>query len=249
MPPRRLHSDCSKRRCVGIAKSYVAQHEPRKSQPGGAAELREGAHRQEGGEARACLLPQIPGRALCARLTIFMRSQYRLTRLPNGMLAILVHDPEIVLSEEGEDGAGERRPTDDRSMRSAPLSEARRSLRTRPRRIASCRASQIPRSSQPQAEDGESMSEEEDDDNEEDGEGSGGEGSPLGSLEGGESSEEGEAARALRTHPAGAAQGEKRAAAAVSVGIGSFSDPQDLPGLSHLLEHMLVMRACESRGP
>ena len=33
----------------------------------------------------------------------------------------------------------------------------------------------------------------------------------------------------------------KRAAAALSVGIGHYSDPQDIPGLSHYLEHMLFM--------
>jgi len=33
----------------------------------------------------------------------------------------------------------------------------------------------------------------------------------------------------------------KRAAAALSVGVGHFSDPDELPGLSHYLEHMLFM--------
>ena len=32
-----------------------------------------------------------------------------------------------------------------------------------------------------------------------------------------------------------------RAAVAVSVGVGSFSDPAELPGLAHFLEHMLFM--------
>eukprot|EP00890_Picochlorum_soloecismus_P003708 jgi/Picsp_1/4338/NSC_01845-R1_insulin-degrading enzyme-like len=35
--------------------------------------------------------------------------------------------------------------------------------------------------------------------------------------------------------------GTKRTAAALSVGIGHYSDPQDIPGLSHYLEHMLFM--------
>ncbi|XP_048458054.1 nardilysin [Rhincodon typus] len=34
---------------------------------------------------------------------------------------------------------------------------------------------------------------------------------------------------------------EKQAAAALCVGIGSFSDPDDLPGLAHFLEHMVFM--------
>ncbi|KAG2444954.1 hypothetical protein HXX76_001690 [Chlamydomonas incerta] len=33
----------------------------------------------------------------------------------------------------------------------------------------------------------------------------------------------------------------KKAAAAMAVGVGSFSDPEDIPGLSHYLEHMLFM--------
>ncbi|CAL8470131.1 g9673 [Coccomyxa elongata] len=36
-------------------------------------------------------------------------------------------------------------------------------------------------------------------------------------------------------------KGVKKAAAAMAVGIGSFSDPDDVPGLSHYLEHMLFM--------
>ncbi|MEW5302568.1 MAG: hypothetical protein WDW38_002287 [Sanguina aurantia] len=39
----------------------------------------------------------------------------------------------------------------------------------------------------------------------------------------------------------GSAGPTKKAAAAMAVGAGSFSDPQDLPGLSHYLEHMLFM--------
>uniref|UniRef100_A0A8C5R6R6 Nardilysin convertase n=1 Tax=Leptobrachium leishanense TaxID=445787 RepID=A0A8C5R6R6_9ANUR len=34
---------------------------------------------------------------------------------------------------------------------------------------------------------------------------------------------------------------EKLAAAALCIGIGSFSDPEDLPGLAHFLEHMVFM--------
>ena len=32
--------------------------------------------------------------------------------------------------------------------------------------------------------------------------------------------------------------GLKKSAAALCVGMGSFSDPQDIPGLAHFLEHM-----------
>ena len=36
-------------------------------------------------------------------------------------------------------------------------------------------------------------------------------------------------------------EGERMAAAALCVNIGSFSDPPDLPGLAHFLEHMVFM--------
>ncbi|KAK9915769.1 hypothetical protein WJX75_003936 [Coccomyxa subellipsoidea] len=36
-------------------------------------------------------------------------------------------------------------------------------------------------------------------------------------------------------------KGVKKAAAALAVGVGSFSDPDDVPGMSHYLEHMLFM--------
>lgn len=32
-----------------------------------------------------------------------------------------------------------------------------------------------------------------------------------------------------------------QAAAALCVGVGSFSDPKDIPGLAHFLEHMVFM--------
>ena len=36
-------------------------------------------------------------------------------------------------------------------------------------------------------------------------------------------------------------EGERMAAAALCVSVGSFSDPSDLPGLAHFLEHMVFM--------
>ena len=38
-----------------------------------------------------------------------------------------------------------------------------------------------------------------------------------------------------------AEQGDKLAAASLCVKVGSFSDPADLPGLAHFLEHMVFM--------
>lgn len=34
---------------------------------------------------------------------------------------------------------------------------------------------------------------------------------------------------------------EKMAACALCIGVGSFSDPPDIPGLAHFLEHMVFM--------
>lgn len=34
---------------------------------------------------------------------------------------------------------------------------------------------------------------------------------------------------------------EKFAACSLSIGVGSFSDPPDIPGLAHFLEHMVFM--------
>ena len=36
-------------------------------------------------------------------------------------------------------------------------------------------------------------------------------------------------------------EGERMAAASLCVSVGSFSDPSDLPGLAHFLEHMVFM--------
>ncbi|KAK9797401.1 hypothetical protein WJX73_004607 [Symbiochloris irregularis] len=56
-----------------------------------------------------------------------------------------------------------------------------------------------------------------------------------GSIEGEDASEDGEGGRDRGPSFV------KQAAAALAVGIGSLSDPQHLPGLSHYLEHMLFM--------
>jgi nardilysin len=34
---------------------------------------------------------------------------------------------------------------------------------------------------------------------------------------------------------------EKLAAVGLTVGVGSFSDPKEIPGLAHFLEHMVFM--------
>lgn len=39
-----------------------------------------------------------------------------------------------------------------------------------------------------------------------------------------------------------------KAAAAMSVDVGAASDPADLPGLAHFLEHMLFLGECRGEG-
>ncbi|CAG9464481.1 unnamed protein product [Pedinophyceae sp. YPF-701] len=53
--------------------------------------------------------------------------------------------------------------------------------------------------------------------------------------------EDGSAGPAGKKPAAGGERAKTKAAAALSVGVGSFSDPQDLQGLAHYLEHMLFM--------
>lgn len=69
--------------------------------------------------------------------------------------------------------------------------------------------------------------------------GSGSEDGSSGSDEGEE--EEGEEGGGKRRGGAPAPAASKKAAAAMAVGVGSFSDPAQLQGLSHYLEHMLFM--------
>ncbi|XP_077862636.1 nardilysin-like [Saccoglossus kowalevskii] len=55
-------------------------------------------------------------------------------------------------------------------------------------------------------------------------------------VDGGESDEEGGNPR-----KSAASKSVKMAAAALCIGVGSFSDPTDIPGLAHFLEHMVFM--------
>ncbi|XP_041993159.1 nardilysin-like [Salvia splendens] len=111
------------------------------------------------------------------------RRLYRFIQLPNGLCALLVHDPEIYSGEPSGDGK-----TEDED-------------------------------------------EEEDEDDEEDDEYS--EEEEEGSDEDDDEDDETEEVKKGPT--------QKKAAAAMCVGIGSFSDPYEAQGLAHFLEHMLFM--------
>ncbi|WIA17248.1 hypothetical protein OEZ85_014121 [Tetradesmus obliquus] len=79
-------------------------------------------------------------------------------------------------------------------------------------------------------------------DDDEDMSGSGSEEGSSGSEEDeGEESDEEEAGGKKGKKQKGQMAGSKKAAAAMAVGVGSFSDPSEMQGLSHYLEHMLFM--------
>lgn len=111
---------------------------------------------------------------------------YRYIQLPNGLCAVLVHDPEIY--SEGAAGAAEEDEDDDE-------------------------------------EDSEMDEDDDHDDEEEDDE------------------EEEEGDELNERQMKGASQ--KKAAAAMCVGMGSFADPYEAQGLAHFLEHMLFMGSAE----
>nr|XP_010921137.1 nardilysin-like isoform X2 [Elaeis guineensis] len=128
------------------------------------------------------------------------RRSYRIIHLSNGLMALLVHDPEIYPdgftpqeeSEGGAVGADVKEGDEDGDLE----------------------------------EDGEDDFDEEEyesEEGEEDGE------------EGEEDGDESEQKRKKGTAPT------KKAAAAMCVGVGSFSDPSKAQGLAHFLEHMLFM--------
>lgn len=125
------------------------------------------------------------------------RRSYRILHLPNGLTAVLVHDPEIFLTP-GESGADTRTralDSDDDSMEV----------------------------------DGDHDDDEEDEDYTEDEE------------------EEDEAGDGVKSEgrTKKSADITKKAAAAMCVGMGSFSDPVKVQGLAHFLEHMLFMGSSE----
>ncbi|KAL4558442.1 hypothetical protein LXL04_036642 [Taraxacum kok-saghyz] len=115
------------------------------------------------------------------------RRLYRYIQLPNGLCALLVHDPDIY-----KDGT--------------------------------------PDSAKPE---GTSEDDDDEEDDEDDEEESGDE-----DDEGEDDDEEGESAKSN-------APQTKKAAAAMCVGMGSFSDPLEAQGLAHFLEHMLFMGSAE----
>ncbi|XP_052184105.1 nardilysin-like [Diospyros lotus] len=123
------------------------------------------------------------------------RRSYRYIQLPNGLCALLVHDPEICSDKPvGQpDNAGASGDEDEEEVEDDDDGDGE-----------------------------ESEGEEEDDDEEE-----------------GESDEDD--GNDAETEGKGGASQTKQAAAAMCVGIGSFSDPLEAQGLAHFLEHMLFM--------
>ncbi|KAK7301570.1 hypothetical protein RJT34_12437 [Clitoria ternatea] len=125
------------------------------------------------------------------------RRLYRLIHLPNGLQALLVHDPEIYPL-----GPPKHVPNDDEV--------------------------------EEDHEDGDEDEDEDDEDGDEDDDEY---------EDGGE--EEGDGEVGGKEGVKGASAQSKKAAAAMCVGIGSFSDPYEAQGLAHFLEHMLFMGSDE----
>ncbi|XP_020576431.1 nardilysin-like [Phalaenopsis equestris] len=129
------------------------------------------------------------------------RRSYRVLHLPNGLTAVLVHDPDIF-----PDGALQGDSEAD----------------TRTQALVS---------------DDDSMEDDDNSDDEEDNEG-------YSEDEEEEEDEAGDGCESKGWTKKSAAL-TKKAAAAMCVGIGSFSDPDKAQGLAHFLEHMLFMGSCE----
>jgi nardilysin len=148
------------------------------------------------------------------------KRSYRLVELSNGLVALLVHDPEIAEllaspeeeeeQQEEAEGGGEKAGTGRRPKRKRSGSSG----------VMNCCAS-APASSGEDNDDGEDS-----DDGYEDGGSSGADDS----MEEDGDDEQGDDGPKT-----------KSAAAALTVGVGSFADPAHVQGLAHFLEHMLFM--------
>lgn len=189
---------------------------------------------------------------------------YRLIELPNGLQALLVHDPDIGAKlldgcdkDKGAEGEGEGEQRDkveeDESeeeddeesewetvseedevnhLSSVEIGKSKQKGKvTRGTAVATIgkRGIRRGRRIEEEEEEEEDVSDEEgseeDDDEDDDDE----------DEDEDEDENDGEGRRT------GNAGGSKKAAAALCVGVGSFSDPEDAQGLAHFLEHMLFM--------
>lgn len=131
---------------------------------------------------------------------------YRAITLPNGLRALLIHDPQIVL-DGGENVAN-------------GAAGHHGELKEDPAYMSGSDGDESESGSEPSGSDS---------------------GSEDGSESGSEGSEDEQHVRPHKPRSAHPAGGVKKAAAALSVGVGHYSDPDSLQGLSHYLEHMLFM--------
>lgn len=163
------------------------------------------------------------------------KRQYRIVHLPNGLTAVLVHDPEVSADsfplvppenasksgdedeEEDEDEEDDEDGDEDEDESSEEEDDEEED-----------------EDDEEDDEDDDEDDEDEDDDDEDDDDEE--EEEEDGVMQNGK--------RAARRSTTGAAT-VKKAAAAMCVGVGSFSDPLDGQGLAHFLEHMLFMGSSE----
>ncbi|XP_014231468.1 nardilysin [Trichogramma pretiosum] len=117
------------------------------------------------------------------------KKEYRVIKLPNGLVALLISDPSGAQESQGKEAATSDEETED-----------------------------------DEEHDEEDKTDEEGDDESE-----------------GSCFEEDEESGVEKKGKKSSEEGEKMAACALCVGVGSFSDPPEIPGLAHFLEHMVFM--------
>ncbi|ERN04132.1 hypothetical protein AMTR_s00077p00061270 [Amborella trichopoda] len=150
---------------------------------------------------------------------------YRILYLPNGLCALLVHDPEIL----SEDQSSELSLTEKSQKSDEALESFSEEEEDEGEGEGEEEGEEEEEDEEEEEEDEEEEEEDDDDDDEEDNE-----------EEGEEDGEEVFKKKGKKGYSPGVSP-TKKAAAAMCVGMGSFSDPLDAQGLAHFLEHMLFM--------
>eukprot|EP01018_Ginkgo_biloba_P000447 Gb_03820 [translate_table: standard] len=161
------------------------------------------------------------------------KRQYRIVHLPNGLTAVLVHDPEIFA-----DSNPSALPTTKKS--SNAVSDDTEEDEDEDEDDEEVDSELDTDEEETDGEDEDEEDEEDDDDDEEeddDDEEEEEDDEEEKSVENGD--------RAPARAPAASGIPVKKAATAMCVGVGSFSDPLDAQGLAHFLEHMLFMGSTE----
>ncbi|KJE92712.1 nardilysin [Capsaspora owczarzaki ATCC 30864] len=186
---------------------------------------------------------------------------YRTIRLPNGLVALLIHDPHGAPAASGASPTAANGNADAASGAGAPGSSSAVSAdpgkRAKPATTASSSDPQGTAMMQvdddgdddddefeTESDEGQSGSSSDDDDDDDDDQDSEDEDEDQDEPEERQEDSDEESAghhRRRKTGDTDAQEAKRRSAAAMCVGVGSFSDPPEVQGLAHFLEHMLFM--------